>query len=174
MAVEIVPVWKHVSRELEVELTQFWIDNHAIADQQGAVGRASQVVCLARCEQGAIVGVSTVYPRYVPRLRQTMYYYRNFIAADFRGKQLAPAFLLKSKEVLQAHNQACPESRCLGIIIELENQSLAAHRNQAQWSEGFTFIGYSPRGLHLRVWYFEGARLSPPAFVSQVARAHHG
>jgi hypothetical protein len=171
MALEIIPVWKQITPELESELTQFWIDNHAIADAQSAAERAGQVVCLARSEQGAIIGVSTAYPRIVPRLRQPMYYYRNFIAADFRGQQLAPPFLLKTKEVLQSYNLAMPKPRCLGIIIELENESLAAHRNQAQWNEGFTFIGYSPRGLHLRIWYFEGVRLLPPAPAKQVAKA---
>jgi hypothetical protein len=171
MTLEITPVWKQITPELEAELTQFWIDNRAIADDQGAVERARQVVCLARSEQGVIVGVSTAHPRFVPRLRQPMYYYRNFIAADFRGRQLAPAFLLKTKEVLQSYNLALSEPRCLGIIIELENQSLAAHRNEAQWREGFTFIGYSLRGLPLRVWYFEGARLSAPVLMKQVAEA---
>jgi len=171
MALEITPVWKQITPELEAELTQFWIDNHAIADEQSASERAGQVVCLARCEQGAIVGVSTAHPRFVPRLRQPMYYYRNFIAADFRGRQLASAFLLKTKEVLQAYQLALPQPRCLGIIIELENQSLAAHRNEAQWREGFTFIGYSLKGLPLRVWYFEGVRLFSTVHVNPVAKA---
>jgi hypothetical protein len=171
MTLEIIPVWKQITPELETELAQFWINNRAIADDRSAAERAGQVVCLARCERGAIIGVSTAHPRFVPRLRQPMYYYRNFIAADFRGRQLAPLFLLKTKEVLQSYDLSLSEPRCLGIIIELENQSLAAHRNQAQWREGFTFIGYSLRGLSLRVWYFEGARLSSPVLMKQVAEA---
>ena len=129
------------------------------------------MVCLVRSEKGEIVGVSTVQARIVPRLRQPMYYYRNFIVADYRGKQLAVPFLKKTQDVLQEYNLALPKPNCLGIIIELENKSLAAHRNEAQWKEGFTFIGYSPKGLHLRVWYFDGVKLFPPAPLKKAAKA---
>lgn len=163
MSLEIIPVWKKITPELEAELVEFWISNKAINDAKQAGERAKQVACLARSEDGKIVGVTTAHPRIVPRLRQPMYYYRNFIAEDFRGKQLAPSFLEKTKEVLQDYNLALSKPLCLGIIIELENKSLAAHRNEAQWDEGFTFIGYSPKGLHLRIWYFKGVRLFAPA-----------
>ena len=171
MSLEIIPVWKQITPELEAELVQFWIKNKAIGDAKQAAERAQQVACLVRSEQGEIVGVSTAQGRIVPRLRQPMYYYRNFIAEDFRGKQLAPPFLEQTKKVLQDYNLALDKPRCLGMIIELENKSLAAHRNEAQWKEGFTFIGYSPKGLHLRVWYFEGVRLFAPAAIKKGARA---
>lgn len=172
MSLEIFPVWKNITPELEAELVQFWVSNKAIVDEKLAAERAKQVVCLARSEQGGIIGVSTAQPRIVPRLRQPMYYYRNFIVADYRGKQLSMPFLLKSKQVLQDYNLALPEPVCIGIIMELENQSLAAHFNQAHWHlTGFTFIGYSPKGLHLRVWYFEGVRLFPPAPVKKAVKA---
>lgn len=172
MSLEIIPVWKQVTPELEAELVDFWISNKAIADAKQAAIRAQQVACLARAEDGSIAGVSTVVPRMVPRLRQPMFYYRNFIAEAHRGKALALPFLLKTKETLQAFIAAQPNAVCLGIIIELENEGLAAHRNDAHWSDaGFTFIGYSPKGLHLRVWYFEGARLLPPAAIKKAARA---
>jgi hypothetical protein len=169
VSLEIIPAWKKITPELEAELVKFWIDNKAIVDEKRASERAKQVVCFARNEQGAIVGVSTAHPRIVPRLRQPMYYYRNYIAADFRGQQLAAPFLLKSREVLQEYNLALSKPLCLGIIIELKNQSLAAHRNEAQWSEGFTFIGYSPKGLHLRISYFDGVRLFAPAPAKKAA-----
>jgi hypothetical protein len=171
VSLEVIPVWKKITPELEAELIQFWIKNKAIGTEKDASDRAKQVACLVRSEDGEIVGVSTAHPRIVPRLRQPMYYYRNFIAEDFRGRQLAPPFLEKTKEVLQDYNLALSKPLCLGIIIELENKSLAAHRNEAQWKEGFTFIGYSPKGLHLRVWYFEGVRLFAPAPVKKLARA---
>jgi hypothetical protein len=165
VSLEIIPVWKEITPELEAELVEFWLSNKVIADEQRAVERAKWVVCLARSEQGAIIGVSTALPRVVPRLRQPMYVYRNLIVADFRNEQLAAAFLDKTRQVLQAYNLALPEPRCLGIMIA--NPGLAAHRNEAQWQEGPTFIGYSPRGLPLRVWYFDGARLFAPAPLRQ-------
>lgn len=169
MSLEVIPVWKQITPELETELVRFWLDNKAIVDEKRAAERAQQVACLVRSEKGDIVGVSTAHARIVPRLRQPMYYYRNFIAEDYRGRQLARPFLQKTKDVLQDYNLALPKPLCLGIIIELENNSLAAYGSQAQWNEGPTFIGYSPKGLHLRVWYFEGARLFAPAPLKRVA-----
>jgi hypothetical protein len=171
VSLEIIPVWRNITPELEAELVDFWISNKAIGDATLAAARAKQVVCLVRSEQGAIAGVSTAQPRIVPRLRQPMYYYRQFFAEDVRGQQLAAPFLAKSKEVLQQYTLSLPRPQCIGVILELENQTLAAHRNEAQWKEGWTFIGYSPKGLHLRVSYFDGVRLFPPAPLKKGARA---
>ena len=171
MSLEIITVWKEITPELEAELVEFWISNKAIADPKLAAERAKQVVCLARSEQGAIVAVSTAHGRIVPRLRQPMYYYRQFFAESVRGQQLAGPFLARSKDTLQQYNLSLPTPRCIGVILELENRSLAEHRNEAQWKEGWTFIGYSPKGLHLRVSYFDGVRLFPPAPLKKPMRA---
>ena len=171
MAATVTKVWKDVSPELEAELVEFWTKNNAIGAEKDAAKRAKQVVCIARDEAGKLVGVSTAHPRIVPRLRQPMYYYRNFIAEGARGQQLAPEFLEQSKQALQAYNLGLSKPLCLGMIIELENKGLAQHRNEAQWKEGFTFIGYSPKGLTLRVWYFEGVRLFAPARLKKQAGA---
>ena len=172
MSLEIIPVWKQITPELETELLNFWVKNNAIGDARQAVQRVKQVACLVRSEGGEIVGVSTAVPRVVPRLKQPMFYYRNFIAESHRGQQLAPPFLEKTKQVLQEFNAAQAKPVCLGMLIELENKALAAHRNEAQWKEGFTFIGYSPKGNHMRVWYFDGARVGAPRLpAKKVARA---
>lgn len=170
MAAKVTQVWKQITPELEQELVEFWTSNKAIGQEKDAAKRAKQVVCIARGDKGEIVGVSTAHPRIVPRLRQPMYYYRNFIAEGARGQQLAPEFLEQSKQALQEYNLGLSKPLCLGMIIELENKGLAAHRNEAQWKEGFTFIGYSPKGLTLRVWYFDGVRLFAPAPLKRPAR----
>jgi len=169
VAANVTQVWKQVSPELEAEIVKFWTENKAIGAEKDAAKRAKQVVCIARDESGALVGVSTAHPRIVPRLRQPMYYYRNFIAESARGQKLAPVFLEMSKQALQEYNLGLSKPLCLGMIIELENKGLAQHRNEAQWKEGFTFIGYSPKGLTLRVWYFEGVKLFAPVRVKKQA-----
>ena len=160
MALEVLDVWQKLTPALEAEILQFWLDNKALVEKMQPAKRVQQVVCLARSEEGGIVGVSTAQPYLVPMLGQPMYQYRNFIAAGARGQQLSIAFLLKAKAVLQAYNQALATPQCLGIILELGNEALAQRQDQAHWPRtGFTFIGYTPKGLHLRVWYFAGARL---------------
>lgn len=172
MALEITPVWQKVTPELETELAEFWLENKALLDPAKATDRAAQVVCIARGEDGKIAGVSTAYPRIVPMLRQPMYYYRNYLGKDHRGKNLSIPFLQKSRAVLQEYCLAMPKPLCIGIILSLENQRLAAHYDAAHWPRtGFTFIGYSPDGHQLRVNYFDGVRLPPPAMLKKRAAA---
>jgi hypothetical protein len=169
VAYKITPVWKKVSPELEKELVDFWNANKAVNNDADPSKRAKQAVCVARDDKGQIVGVSTAHPRIVPRLRQPMYYYRNFIAESARQQKLGGVFLEESKKALQDFNMAQAKPLCLGVLIELENKAVAAHRNEAQWKEGFTFIGYSPKGNPMRVWYFDGIKLFPPAQLKKAA-----
>ena len=102
--------------------------------------------------------------RVLPRLRQPMYYYRQFFAEAFRGqKQTVPVYN-RAREILQAHNASLPVPESIGILVELENAMLAKHYDRAWIEEADSvFLGYSPRGLQLRATYFEGGRLLTPA-----------
>ena len=161
---EIIPVWKHFTPELSAELIDLWGLTKAIPDPDKAAVRAQQAVCVARDASGAICGVGTAFVRVLPRLRQPMYYYRQFFAPEFRGQKQAIPFLNRARQVLQDYNAGLAEPESLGVLLELENQQVAAHHTLAyEPAADSTFIGYSPRGLHLRVSYFDGARLLPPA-----------
>ena len=99
----------------------------------------------------------------LPRLRQPTYYYRQFFAKALRGQHQELAFFQFAKRVLQDYNAALPKAESLGILLEIENAKIAAAYRRAH-EPGFeaTFIGYSPRGLQLRVSYFEDAVLLAP------------
>ena len=163
MPTEFVSTWGQVTPELQSELVDLWARNGALRDPSIAGARARQAVCIARDGKGALVGVGTAALRVLPRLRQPMYYYRQFFAPELRGKGQAVAFFNHARQVLQAHNAALPAPESLGVLLEVESAMLANHYDRACVAEvGSTFIGYSPRGLQLRVSYFEGARLLAP------------
>lgn len=159
---DVIPVWKQVTPELKAELVAFWRRHQAIADPARAEQRAEQAVAIARDADDAICAVGTAVVRVLPRLRQPMYYYRQFFAPSLRGRFLAPRFVRAVKPILQAYNASLPAPEALGILLEFENPALT-RRYTAVQTGAYTFIGYSPRGLQLRVSYFEGARLLPPA-----------
>ena len=74
--------------------------------------------------------------------------------------------------MLQDYKAGLKRPESLGILLEIENDKIAAAYKRAV-EPGFdaVFIGYSPRGLQLRVSYFEGATLQPPARIrAAVAR----
>ncbi|MFN3703705.1 hypothetical protein [Thermomonas sp.] len=172
MKVEFVPVWKQVTPELAKELVAFWQEQKAVLDPATAQRRVDQVVCIARDADGALCGVGTALLKIIPRLRQPTYYYRQFFAKALRGQHQELPFFLRCKQVLQQYNAGLQRPESLGILLEIENAKIAAAYKRAV-EPGFdaVFIGYSPRGLQLRVSYFEDAVLQPPARVAAPAVA---
>ena len=175
MKIEIVPVWKALTPELSAELVAFWNDQNAIRNAAEAGRRSEQVVCIARDAEGALCGVATAIVKVLPRLRQPMYYYRQFFAPALRGQHQELTFFQQAKRILQDYNAGLDTSESLGILLEIENAKIAAAYRRAP-EPGFeaTFIGYSPRGLQLRVSYFDAAVLLPPAPLRVPALAAHG
>ena len=172
--IHAIPVWKHVTPELQAELVALWRSNHAIADPARAALRARQAVCIARDAGGGIVGVGTAIVRVLPRLRQPVYYYRQFFAPSLRGHKQALPFFNQARQVLQRHNASLATPESLGVLLEVENRQLAAHYTRAyEPAADSAFIGYSPRGLPLRVSYFEGVHLLPPAALRRRQRVAH-
>ncbi|WP_189439725.1 hypothetical protein [Rhodanobacter panaciterrae] len=163
MVFKVIPVWKQVTPELKAELVDFWKNNKAIGDPARAAARTEQAICIGRDADGAICAVGTALIRVLPRLLQPMYYYRLFFAKSVRGQKQMPAFFNRCREVLQTYNASLPTPESLGVLIELESGFLSTFYKQAHVAEmNSTFIGYSPRGLQLRVSYFDGATLLPP------------
>ncbi|HET7655473.1 MAG TPA: hypothetical protein VFK18_00580 [Luteimonas sp.] len=161
MSFEIIPVWQQVTPELKAELVAFWERNKALGGRVSAEDRAAQAVCIGRDEAGTLCAVGTAALRVLPRLRQPTYYYRQFFDAGQRGQRQTVPFVTRVREVLQAYNAAMPTPESLGLLVELENRMLNQRYTSVRES-GFTFIGYSPRGLPLFVSWFDNAKLLPP------------
>ena len=167
MKVEFVPVWKQVTPELAQELVAFWHAQNAVVDPATAQRRVEQVVCIARDEAGTLCGVGTALLKVIPRLRQPTYYYRQFFAKALRGQHQELPFFQRCKQVLQQYNAGLMRPESLGILLEIENPKIAAAYKRAV-EPGFeaVFIGYSPRGLQLRVSYFDDAILQAPVRIA--------
>lgn len=164
MSIDAIPVWKQVTPELQDELVALWTRHRAIADPVLASARAKQAVCLLRDEDGALCGVSTAVLRVLPRLRQPMYYFRQFFAESMRGRKQSIPFYNTSCDVLRDYNASLKSPESIGVLIELENTLMARLYDRAWVDEAASvFLGYSPRGFQLRATYFEGARLLAPA-----------
>jgi hypothetical protein len=173
MTAGFVAVWGQVAPELADELCAFWIEHKAIANPAAARARAAQAVCVARDGQGGLAGVATAEIKVLPRLRQPLYYYRQFFARALRGQRQELPFYLEAKRILREHNASLPRPESLGLLLELQNAKIAsAYRHAHEPGFEATFIGYSPRGQQLRVSYFEGAVLLPPAVLPSRTPGH--
>jgi len=169
----IVPTWKQVTPMLQAELVAFWGKHKLIGDPVRAAERSRQAVCIGRDGSGEIVAAGTAHVRVLPRLRQPLYYYRQYFAPQLRGQRQALPFFEDARALLQEFNAALEEPESLGLLLELDNPMLAAHYTKA-WVESANavFIGYSPRRLQLRVSYFDGARLLDPADIPRRTPAY--
>ena len=166
MTIEFVPVWKAVTPALSAALSALWARDAAIAEPAQRSERAAQAVCIARDARrpDAIHGIGTAVVQVLPRLRQPLYYYRQYFAPGFRGQGHAMPFFNHARQVLQDYNARLERPEALGLLLEIENPMLARRYDRACEPEAnAVFIGYSPRGLQLRVSYFPGARLLPQA-----------
>lgn len=166
----ITAVWQAVDDALTAELTALW-EGHGALQGDAAKARAREAVCIGRDEAGTLCAVATAHVVVLPRLRQPMYYYRQFFADAYRGQNQTVPFMLHARQVLQAHNAGLRTPEALGVLVELRNPKLAAAYSLAQHPTGYTFIGYSPEGFKLFVSYFPDAELLPPAPLALVRPA---
>ena len=164
MSLEIVPVWKQVTPELSSELIALWARNQALPDPTKAAERASQAVAVGRdTDTGALWGVGTAVLGVVPSFGQPTYLCRQFFDVGARGLRQGIPFFNRMRETLEAYNASLPSPEAVGILFELQNDSMS-NRYQGMYEEDARahFIGWSPRGRQLRVVYFEGARIMLP------------
>jgi hypothetical protein len=79
-----------------------------------------------------------------------------------------------SQQALHDYNLTLDKPKAIGILIEIENNLISSHYNEAFWPPtGFSFIGYSPRGFILRAYYFPGFVLMKPAALKQRTKAQN-
>jgi hypothetical protein len=161
-------IWQKITPELAQEIIAFWTEEKALPKVEKPEDRAQQAVIAMRDEQGKIAAVSTAVNRVSPRLRQPLYYYRTFCAEKYRGKNTSIPMMKASQQALLDYNLKLAKPESIGILIEIENNLIASHYNEAFWPPtGFSFIGYSQRGLVLRAYYFPGFLLMKPAALQK-------
>jgi hypothetical protein len=159
--------WQQLDPADGEAIRAFWLRERANVEGDEARRRLSQVVAHVVDERGETVAVATVEPKILPRLGQPLYYYRCFVGKAWRSSKLVRPLLRHTQKVLERYARK-HEFPCIGMLLELENEGFADTLRWAHWSGvGFSYIGVSPRGLELRVWYFRGALLKTP---EQVAR----
>lgn len=164
-AIRFENVWHDKSERLRDEIKRFWRDHKALPPGANVEARVDQVLFVVRGEAGAVAGVSSVQRTYVPRLGDHLYVYRTFIAPELRRGYIAKDLLIASRDFLERYNEGQHADPCLGIFLEVEAESLkygGVTVKRAIWEDSrFVFVGRTPAGAHLRVYYFPGALIEP-------------
>ena len=167
MTYHLERVWPSPTEASRDEVVQFWLAESALPDRTVARERAHQLVLVARDSSHRIAGVSTGLPMYVDRLGFECLFYRMYVGRAHRtiglhSTGLGWRILQESYRLLNERFRSGCDRNMRGIYMEIENPSVMKVRNDAIWQENgmnVVFIGRTPDGRHMRVWYFDGARI---------------
>ena len=165
---EIVESWPSLAADDAAAVSAFWQSENALRDPAAIARRLPQVVVHARAPGGQVAGVATAVAMVPERFGQPMYYFRAFVGQAWRATPLVRELTLRSCAVLEAHARERGHP-CIGVLLELENDRFyKALRKPVWWNPRFYYVGKSDRGLELRAYYFEGARLKSLAEIRKL------
>ena len=126
--------------------------------------RLAEVVRVATDSAGLLCGISTAYVDRQEQLELPMWHIRAFVSDSHRAGNLASNLLLAVRLHVIEEFESGRQPSVPGAVVEVENMGIERVFPQAVWPYNeFVFIGVTPGGAHLRVFWFEGARIPPRA-----------
>lgn len=144
------------------KVMELWRREGAMPESE-ARQRVGEVIAVVRERDEGVVAVSSAYLRHNEQLRMDLWYGRVFVAAAHRGLGMAVAIARAGRELLDERFTSGEDTRAAGMLFEVESDILRRYYNRALWPPtDFTFIGENPRGDHVRIHYFPGARVPLP------------
>jgi hypothetical protein len=158
---ELDAVWPCPSKEVREEVVHFWLSEGALGDAARASKRAAELVIVARGNDRRVAAVSTARRVRVHQLGLNCFYYRMFVGRQHRTKgllstDLVRRVLLRSYEVLNDRCRNGHDADCVGLYMEVENESVKRQRNETVWTDfgaSVVYIGKTPQGHHARICY---------------------
>lgn len=160
--IEFELIWKRQNPNLSEELTDFWNRSAPQMEQKTIQERLHQCVFAVRSAGKKLIGVSTAIDVHVERLHHRFYATRLLLDTQFRIPGLMSALMVKTRDHLEAIHKidVPPEGECVGLITIVENERLQKYRNEAVWpASGLVYIGDTPKGFPIRIYYFKGAKI---------------
>ena len=153
-------LWQKKDLPVGAEVKKLWKKNFPSFTDDQLNTRLQQVVFALRTEDGKVVGVSTAHKAYIEQLKNRMYNFRCFIDPEHRIPGLTSTLLVKTRDLLEERylTDGEDDTRCIGMITLVENERIMKYRNEAIWpASKMVYIGNSPKGFHIRAYYFKKA-----------------
>lgn len=138
--------WQHLDPAVGEAIRQFWLREQANVVGAEAIYRLTEVVAHIVDEDNNMVAVATVAVKVLPCLGQPMRYYRCFVGKIWHSSKLVRPLLRHTQRVLEKYARA-HDSRCIGILPDLENGDFADTLRWATWpGVGFNYIDANSGG----------------------------
>lgn len=158
MKLEFENQWISQSEQTRQGVIDFWNTHNLLKPDVSGIQRAKEVVWVVRTPSQSIIGVSTAFKAHFKQLHNNFYVFRCAIAPDFRIPGLMSKILVDTRDFLESIHKKDPDP-CLGIMTFVENPGVNANR-KAVWSASqMVYVGSTPDGKQIRVYYFKGARI---------------
>lgn len=155
-------VWKKQVPSLKEDIMAFWKRNAPELGQHTLEERIDQCAIAVRTPENELIGISTAFDVYVERLKHRFYAVRLMLDEKHRIPGLMSTLMVKTRDHLESIHKTDPPpaGECVGLITIVENQRLQKYRNEAVWpASGMVYIGNTPKGFPIRIYYFQGARI---------------
>lgn len=152
-------LWQAEESTYHLSLKKLWRKHFPKLSADDLDKRARQAVWVIVTPEGTVVGVSTCYKAYIDQLKNDLYVFRCFIDPAFRIPGLPSTLLVRTRDLLEEDFISGKDtSGCIGLITLVENEQIMKTRNEAVWpASKMIFMGNSPKGYPLRVYYFRKA-----------------
>lgn len=155
-------LWQKKENSFHAGVENLWSKNFPSLTAEQVTTRLQQLVFALRTAEGDVVGVSTSYKAYIAHLKNHLYAFRCFIDPAYRIPGLTSTLLVKTRDWLETIHttDGKEEERCIGMITLVENDRIMKFRNEAIWpASKMVYIGNSPKGYHIRAYYFKKAMI---------------
>jgi hypothetical protein len=150
----------------EADVLAMWEAERALP-ADAARERLTQVLLVGVHEERGLAGVATTYLRTVEQLGMELWHTRIFIAREHRQGNLGLVLIERAVRTHKDRHASGADTRGAGMAFVVENEGIRKRFNQAFWLQPeATFIGENADGYHVRVDYFPGATVPPPAVSS--------
>lgn len=146
MLYKVKVVYNNIDNKLQNQIIDLWVKNKVLPFAE-AKRRVSEVVTVGYNQNQEIIGVSTVYSRYFSPLNGNYYFYRMFVAPDYRNRLIkrdGGDFMSVTYEHLQSN-----PSNHKGIIVVIENTKISDKIIGGIF--GFSFLGLNEN--RLKIWF---------------------
>ena len=152
-------IWKKKDSELRSKVSEMWLSSRLLT--QGEIDqRLDDIVIVLKTPEGKVVGVTTIYKDYLKLIEQHVYLFRCMILPEYRAPGLDTTMVLKTRDFLESFYKKDVEPRCVGMAMVVQNEEIKKTWKQAIWPGiDMVFLGVTPQGHHLRIYYFKGATI---------------
>lgn len=154
-------VWQNLDEALKREVTQFWISEGALPNEQAAQARLPQLMYLVRNSSGQLIAASSVFEQYNTQLKNHFYYMRAFIAPAYRDSDLGQELVLKIRDYFNEQFKSGLNTQNIGLMLEIIDREQQQKYNDAVWEKSeMVYVGKTSAGAQQRVFYFTDARIA--------------